>query len=355
VDLMEPSSREQVREALREANAAGTRLSVVGGRTHRDKGNPCGVDAELSTSGLDRVVAYDPAEMLAVVEAGMRIGTLRRMLADGGQEWPADASDDATVGGTIATAASSPRRLRMGSLRDTVVEMELVTGDGRLIRSGARTVKNVTGYDVHRLATGSLGTLGAIAQVALKLRPLPTARRLLVGPGGGLDLGRAVLGAVPLPSAVVATPDRVEVALEGWPGEVAEQTEAARRAIADLEVVEDVSAGGSEAIASPVVVEVAVAPSKLDAVLHAETAWHAETDWRALMGIGIAWVGLPDDGDRLTELRRRVAEAGGIAPVIRGPGGLGDAPVAALEVHRRLKAAFDPARILAPGRFWGGL
>jgi len=66
-------------------------------------------------------------------------------------------------------------------------------------------------------------------------------------------------------------------------------------------------------------------------------------------------VGLVDDGADLAELRRRVAEVGGIAPVIRGPGGLGDAPVAALEVHRRLKAAFDPTGILAPGRFWGNL
>ncbi|HET9248432.1 MAG TPA: hypothetical protein VFP13_00635, partial [Actinomycetota bacterium] len=102
-------------------------------------------------------------------------------------------------------------------------------------------------------------------------------------------------------------------------------------------------------IDAPVVAEVAVSPSKLSAVLDGEPAS------RALLGVGIAWVGLPDDGERLTALRRRVAEAGGIAPVIRGPGGLGDAPVAALEVHRRLKTAFDPPNILAPGRFWGGL
>ena len=105
-------------------------MGIVGGRTHADKGNPCEVDEELSTPGLDRVIAYDPAEMLAVVEAGMRLGELRRVLAEGGQEWPADAPDDATVGGTIAVAASSPRRLRMGPFRDTVVEIELVTGTG---------------------------------------------------------------------------------------------------------------------------------------------------------------------------------------------------------------------------------
>jgi glycolate oxidase FAD binding subunit len=348
VDLIEPGSREEVREALREASRRGTRVSVIGGRTHADKGDPCEVDMELATSGLDRVIAYDPADMLAVVEAGMRIRDLRRVLAEGGQAWGADASDEATVGGTIATGSSSPRRLRMGTLRDTVVEMELVTGDGRLVRSGARTVKSVAGYDVHRLATGSLGTLGAIVQVAIKVRPLPKARRVVVVPGGGLDAGRKVLDAVPLPSAVVATPDHVEVALEGWPEEIEEQTADVRGAVADMEVGEDVGVEGSEAVAAPVVVEVAVPPSKLGAVLDGESIW------RALMGVGIAWVGLADD-ERLTALRARVAEAGGIAPVIRGSGGLGDAPVPAIEVHRRLKAAFDPAGILAPGRFWGGL
>jgi glycolate oxidase FAD binding subunit len=347
VDLIEAWSREALRDALRDASRDGRRVSLVGGRTHLAKGEPSEVDVELDPTGINHVVAHDPADMLAVVEAGMRIGTLREVLAHGGQEWPADAADDATVGGTVATAPSSPRRLRMGPLRDTVVELELITGDGRTVRSGARTVKNVTGFDVHRLATGSLGTLGAIVQVAVKVRPLPTARRLLITEEGGLELGRRMLAAVPLPAAVVATPDRVEVALEGWPGEVEEQT-AAAEAVAAVEVRDDERAAGEEAIDAPIVAEVAVAPSKLDAVLT------EETDWRALMGVGIAWVGLPDDGERLPRLRRRVAAAAGIAPVIRGPGGLGDAPVPALEVHRRLKAAFDPAGILAPGRFWGG-
>ncbi len=349
MDLKEPASKDEVREALRAASREGTRVAFIGGRTHADKGDPCEVDMELATSGLDRVVAYDAAEMLAVVEAGMRIGELRRVLTEGGQEWPAGASDDATVGGTIATAPSTPLRLRMGPLRDTVVEMELVTGDGRLVRSGARTVKSVAGYDVHRLATGSLGTLGAIVQVAVKVRPLPKARRVVLASPGGLAAGRRILEAVPLPSAVVATPERVEVALEGWPEEIEERTEDVRRAVRDVEVVEDDVVRGSEAIAAPVVVEVAVPPSTFGTVLD------GETEWRALLGVGIAWVGLADAGEVLSELRRRVAEAGGIAPVIRGPGGLGDAPVAALDVHRRLKAAFDPAGILAPGRFWGGL
>lgn len=347
--LIEPSSAQEIRAALRDASERGTRVGIVGGGTHAAKGNPSHVDDELTTAGWGRIVAYEPAEMLAVVEAGVRIGALRDVLADAGQEWPSDAPDDATVGGTIAAAATSPRRLRLGPLRDTIVEMDLVTGDGRSVRSGARTVKNVQGYDLHRLATGSLGTLGAIVQVALKLRPLPRASSVLVTAEGGLDAGRAMLAAVPLPSSVVATPDAVEVALEGWPSEIEERIDAARRVAGDLQVREGARVEGPEAIAAPVVAEVAVAPSKLDGVVD------GETDWRALIGVGIAWVGLPHDGERLAALRRRVAEAGGIAPVIRGPGGLGDVPVPALDVHRRIKAAFDPAGILAPGRFWGGL
>ena len=199
MDLIHPHSKHDVADAVREAAAQGTRLLVVGGRTHMDRGNRVEVDAELWTTMMDEVVAYEPAEMLAVVEAGMRVGELQAVLAEGGQEWPVDAPHDATVGGVIAAGVSSFRRLRLGHVRDTVVELELVRGDGLLVKSGARTVKNVTGYDVHRLATGSLGTLGVIVQVALKLRPLPQVRRMLTIEGDGLALGRRLLETVPAP------------------------------------------------------------------------------------------------------------------------------------------------------------
>ncbi|MDP9185053.1 MAG: FAD-binding oxidoreductase, partial [Actinomycetota bacterium] len=157
MDLIHPHTATDVAEAMRAASGAGTRVLVIGARQHIDTGSRIDVDTELWTTLLDRAIAYDPAEMLCVVEAGMRLGDLRTMLAEGGQEWPVDEPDDATVGGVIATDVALPRQLRVGQLRDTVVEMEFVTGDGRRIRSGARTVKNVTGYDLHRLLTGSLG------------------------------------------------------------------------------------------------------------------------------------------------------------------------------------------------------
>lgn len=344
MDLIHPTSSIELVEAVRDSNDRLIRLLVVGGRRHLDKGNASDADAELWTTQLDRLVAYHPSEMVAVVEAGMRIGELNRLVADGGQEWPSDAPEDATVGGVIASGASSARRLRMGPLRDTVLEAEVVTGDGRLVRSGARTVKNVTGYDLHKLVAGSLGTLGVIARVAIKVRPLPRARRTLRF-DGDLGLARELLGAVPSAAAVLAMPGEVQLRLEGWPEEVEEETAQASSVSDPTEIANDEPFPSSTPWdAKPIVAEVAVPPSKLDAAVTGEA-------WGALAGVGIAWVGL-DDAGGLDALRERVRAAGGIAPVIRGAGGLGHEPVAATAVQRNLKEAFDPNEILAPGRGW---
>jgi glycolate oxidase FAD binding subunit len=260
-----------------------------------------------------------------------------------------DGPHDATVGGVIASGVSSFRRLRVGHVRDTVVELELVRGDGLLVKSGARTVKNVTGYDVHRLATGSLGTLGVIVQVALKLRPLPQVRRMLTIEGDGLELGRRVLDMVPLPSAVIAEPGRVRVWLEGWADEVEEQTTAALTVDPASAIDHHPAPFDPLAIDAPTVVEAAVTPSRIADVVA------GRDDWTALLGVGLVWFALDgNDADALDAIRSNVAEAGGIAPVTKGPGGLGPAPIPAADVHRRLKSSFDPAGIMAPGRSWNG-
>jgi glycolate oxidase FAD binding subunit len=348
VDLIHPRTKPDVVDAIRGANADRRRLLIVGGRRHADKGNPSDVDAELWTTQLDRIVAHEPADMIAVVEAGTRVGQLRSRLAEGGQEWPADAPDDATVGGVLASGASSSRRLKVGALRDTVLEAELVTGDGRLVRSGARTVKNVTGYDLHKLVVGSLGTLGIVVQVALKLRPLPETRRTLRFEGG-LDVANALLGAVPAAAAILATHGGVELRLEGWAEEVDEQSHAAAEVAEPVESLDDAPFPGTRPWeASSVVAQVAVPPSRLAGVVQGSA-------WGALAGVGIAWVGFDGADGALAALRSRARAVGGIAPVVKGPGGLGDDPIPAIDVHRRLKSAFDPNGVLAPGRGWGGL
>ena len=347
MDLIHPDTAADLLDSVRAANADRQRLLVIGGRRHVDKGNPAEVDAELWTTQLDRVVSYEPAEMIAVVEAGMRVGDLRRVLAEGGQEWPVDAPEGATVGGVIAAAPSSPRRLKVGAVRDSVLETEVVTGDGRLVRSGARTVKQVTGYQIHKLVTGSLGTLGVIVQVALKLRPLPDARRSLRF-DGDLDLAGRVLRAVPAAAGVLVTPNGVELRLEGWRAEVAEQQTAVEAVARPLEVEDDAPFPRSRPWEERrVVVEAAVPPSRLGEIAAGDA-------WGSLAGVGILWAGF-EGPDELEALRSAARAARGIAPVVHGPGGLGDDAPPAPEVHRRLKRAFDPNGVLAPGRGWGGI
>jgi len=346
---MHPRTVADVVEALRDASQHRCRVLVVGGRTHIDKGNVSEADAELWTTQLDQVVAYEPGEMLVVVQAGMRCRALSDLLAEHGQEWPADAPPDATVGGVIASGSSSSRRLRVGALRDSVVEMELVTGDGRIVHSGARTVKNVTGYDVHRLATGSLGTLGVITQVAVKVRPIPE-RALTLATPGDLLLASAIASEVPLVASVLATPDVVEVRLEGWTDEIDELAAMVRRLAPDAAPLDTAAPFPREPWWTwpddGTIVEAALPPSKLGPTLTTLKRYSA------LAAVGLAWIAAPT-ADDLTAIRGRVEAAGGIAPAIRGPGGLGNAtPAAAADVHRRLRHSFDPAGILAPGRAW---
>jgi glycolate oxidase FAD binding subunit len=337
VDLIHPHTAGDVADVMRAATRDGRRLAVIGARQHSGRAPLSDIDAEVWMTLLDRAVAYDPAEMLCVVEAGMRLGDVRTMLREGGQEWPVDEPYDATVGGVIAADAALPRQLRVGLLRDTVVEMTFVTGDGRQVRSGARTVKNVTGYDLHRLLTGSLGTLGVITAVALKLRPLPKITRTLVTREGGVGLARRVLDAVPLPAAVIAEHDRIVLRLEGWPQEVAEQARAANgvTVMADDDPVAWLGPAFADA---PNVLQAAVPPSRLEQLIGGLDRY------RALLGVGYAWI--PCDDDAAAEVQRRAMSLGGCSPAIRGTATRQPLDPSIATIQQRLKAAFDPAGVL---------
>jgi glycolate oxidase FAD binding subunit len=344
MEVLHPNTKGDVAEMLAALSTAGTSTLIVGGRRDMGRVSPRPVDAELWTTQLDRVVAYDPAEMLAVVEAGLRIRDLDVLLLGGGQEWPVDAHPDATVGGVIATGVSGLRRLRTGLMRDTVAELELVTGDGRLIRSGARTVKNVTGFDVHRLATGALGSLGAIVQVAIKVRPLSKIRRTVITDEGGMTLATTLLDSVPLPAAIIAEPDSIELVLEGWPEEVDEQIAAARSVTQALEIHDDrpTTRADERWPDAPMLVEIGVPPSQIATVVGGAPSW------RALAGVGVIWLPVADTSD-LSALGPVVIAANGTLTSVRGDlrASAAVASGAVADISARLRDSFDPAGILS--------
>jgi glycolate oxidase FAD binding subunit len=173
-----PAEQSEVAALVSRAAAAGAAIYPFGGGTSLDYGLPGSRPGYgLSTAGLNRVVDYPARDLTITVEAGLTMSALQRALAHQGQCLPVDAAqaDRATIGGVIATNTSGPRRYGHGTMRDYVIGITAVDGQGTLFHGGGRVVKNVAGYDFCKLLTGSLGTLAVITQVTLKVKPLPQA------------------------------------------------------------------------------------------------------------------------------------------------------------------------------------
>ena len=201
-----PDSVAEAADLLRDTR--GTLLFRGGGTKMAWAGRPDQPDLLVETAGLNRLLEHNPADMTAVVEAGMPLSTLQETLAESGQ-WlaldPATQVDGATIGGLLATGESGPRRLRYGALRDLVIGVTLVLADGTVAHAGGRVIKNVAGYDLTKLMYGSLGTLALIAEVVLRVHPLPESSATVVVPASASNAGEATrrLMASPLePSAV---------------------------------------------------------------------------------------------------------------------------------------------------------
>ena len=181
-DIIEPLSAEDVAATL--ASAAKQRASVVirGGGTKLGWGRtPASVDILLSTKRLNALVAHEHADLTATVQAGARLDDVNRALARHGQWLPIESAfDDSTIGGAIATNDSGPLRHRYGTPRDLLIGIRLALTDGRLIKAGGNVVKNVAGYDIGRLVSGSHGSLAAVVSATFKLMPLPGASTTLV-------------------------------------------------------------------------------------------------------------------------------------------------------------------------------
>jgi glycolate oxidase FAD binding subunit len=336
VDLMVVTTVDGV-DDLREAIATADAVVAVGGRTQWEVGNPPRPDA-VAVQAPEGVVAYDPADLTVTVAAGTHVADLAARLADAGQECALDArSGDATVGGVLAAGLSGHRRLRYGPLRDRVLEVRFVAGDGRVIKAGGPTVKNVSGFDLPRLLVGSLGTVGVIVQVTLRCQPIAAVAEWCETGVDPFELRRHLYR----PSCLAWNGTTTHVLLEGEAVDVA----AERAAIGG-----EVTTGAGPAWPSgPHRGRISVRPSALRALATALDAIRVR--WIAEVGVGTVHVAAEREGD-LARARRAAEDQGGW--LLREAGALGlDGFGRELPNHKlteRVRAAFDPAGKLGPGR-----
>ena len=184
-----PEDVEALCQAVRERVAAGHAIYPQGGRTAIEYGGiPRSPGVVFDTTAINRLIDYPSADMTITIQAGMTLSSLRAILGEQHQRVLVDAPhpDRATLGGIYATNTSGPRRYGSGRPRDQIIGVSFVTSSGVVVKGGGRVVKNVAGYDFPKLMTGSLGTLGIITQLTLKVRPTPEASALVWVPFGTL-------------------------------------------------------------------------------------------------------------------------------------------------------------------------
>lgn len=346
-------------ERVRTAAADRTPLCIRGGGTKDFYGNaPRG--ELLDTRGLRGVVAHEPSELVVTVRAGTPLAELEALLAAGGQMLafePPHFGDVATVGGCVAAGLSGPRRASSGTtcggLRDFLLGARLVDGRGQLLSFGGTVMKNVAGYDVTRVLAGSLGILGVIVEVSLKVLPRPVAETTL---RFQLDQASALAklnewGGQPLPiSASAWSAGQLFLRLSG----AAAALRAARESL-----------GGEE-------VDGAAFWQEIREQRHAFFGGDAPL-WRISvpstagpLGFGepemIEWGGALRwlrSGRLAAEIRSRAVELGGHATLFRGgdrsQGVFTPLPPGLAAIHRRLKSEFDPGGIFNPGRMYAEL
>jgi glycolate dehydrogenase FAD-binding subunit len=389
--VYEPRSVEEAVDAVRESASEGNALSFVGGGTDLGWGPPPSrLDAVLRTGNLQRIIDYAPSDQVVVVEAGITLSALQKTLAGHGQQLAIDPPlpERATLGGIVAANAFGPRRAGYGSVRDLLIGVSFVRADGTLARGGGKVVKNVAGFDLPKLLTGSLGTLGLIVTATFRLHPLPEdSATVLVsdldGPGVRA-LGSKIRAAQLEPTSVVALAThggRFEAAVlfEGFRAGVREQCQrfvSLLRADHPCEISDAVSAQvfwdrhdvvrregtlRAKMAALPTAIERIgrdVLPSLLSPFENAGFVWYAS------LGLGFL-CGSPQDAGRvaseIARARAILAEGGGsltlaaAPPEIRERVDVWAAPPQSLSLMKRVKERLDPERRFNPGRFVGGI
>jgi glycolate dehydrogenase FAD-binding subunit len=382
--VIEPGTSIELGKVLKVATEAGLQVVPRGGATKIDWGNPPrAADFILSTRRLNRVTEHAWADMTATVEAGCTMGQFQQTLAEHGQRlaldplWP----EGATIGGILATNDSGPLRVRYGSLRDLVIGITLALPDGTLAKSGGKVVKNVAGYDLPKLATGALGTLGIVTQAIFRLHPIARESRTLSFSPPDTRAMNALLLAV-LDSKLVPTglqiraasslPLQVDIRFEGTTAGCDAQCEQIVQIAAGCSRSENENAwGAAERLwdGASCMVKFSTLPAEVGAFLESvkKLTDPLNLSWSVVaQAVGVGFLRLETSDIAvliavLGELRHSLESRGGWLVLLRCPlklkrdvdvwGSAGDA----LPLMKNIKAQFDPTGTLNPGRFIGGI
>ena len=378
--MLTPRTGQELAEALASAAAAAQVIALGGNFTKRAMGGPLPpAEVTISTSGLARVLAYEPRDLTISLEAGVKFADARRLLAEHRQMLPLDPpfSEEATIGGIVAANTSGPRRRLYGAVRDMVIGMQFATLEGKLIQSGGLVVKNVAGLDMAKLMIGSFGTLAGIAVVNFRLAPQPlVSGSYLLHFDGLADACAArdrILRSVLQPVAIDLLNPQASVAL-GKGGcvlalQVAGNAAVIERWGRELPAAEALDAPAEETFWRRVqnftpdflarnpggaVVRVSATLPQLEGVIASLAAPVV-----ARAGTGVCWGYFSDVPSAQLWMKQACLPRGWKAVIEFAPPEQKDrlelwpAPGGDLEVMRRIKKLFDPQNLLNPGRLYG--
>jgi glycolate oxidase FAD binding subunit len=389
--VVAPGSTKETSELMKFANDQDLAVAPRGGGTTMSLGNPPReLDLILGTTRMNGVVEHVPGDQVVRVQSGIRLRDLQERLAGSDQMLgvnPPEEGEGATVGGVVATNSSGPRRYRYGTIRDLIIGITVVLADGTVAKAGGKVVKNVAGYDLSKLFTGSLGTLGVIAECNFRLHPMPEVARTVAvelpdtASAGGAS--QAILHAQLVPSAVElywsGETRLLTVLIEGIPSGVEAQVQTASHILGgfgEVRTLSDEETGSLRASGRPgtsgdeVAIKLSAPPAELtgvlDSTLGASSRRGVTPRITGHAGIGVTYVGLSGGDEEVRsqvveELREIWLRRGGSVVVREAPPAFKErvevwGPVGSrLELTRRVKEKFDPRGILNPGRFVGGI
>ena len=387
--VVEPGSVEEISGVMKLAAREGLAVSPRGGGTKTHLGDaPRQLDLIVSTTRMNEIMEHTPGDQIFRAEAGVRLEDLQERISESDQMLALDPPESgATLGGIIAANSSGPRRYKYGTVRDLIIGITVVLHDGTVAKAGSKVVKNVAGYDLSKLFTGSLGTLGIIATANFRLHPLPKASRTVAveveSPQQAQEATQSIVH-----SQVEATGIELHYAedeklltvlLESIPGGMDAKVETASFLLKQFGEVRTLSEEEADhlgpltppAVADEIVLKLGAPPAELGSVLEsvlgaAERRGLAHPRITGHAGTGVTFIGFSgEDEDAAVgfvgEMREIQTRKSGNVTLQRAPLTLkqrvstwdngGDY----LGLVRRVKEKFDPRGGMNPGRYLGGL